>query len=314
MTKIKEKNFISAVVYVHNAEDRISNFMKQLILLLENNFDHSEIVCVNDFSTDCSVEKIKNIRNDAKETAISIVNLSHFHGLEVAMNAGVDLSIGDFVLEIDTTMQTWDDAVVMQVYQKVLEGNDIVSASPDKPQKLSSSIFYWLYDRFSDSKEKMHSETFRILSRRAVNRINSMSRTVPYRKGIYTNCGLQTANIKYKVINSKLSEENDSQLSSYRNKLAFETLVLFTNAGYFVTKFMTTLMIFISLFMIVYTFVVYLSKHPVEGWTTTILFLSVAFLGLFAILTIIVKYLQILVELNFKRTKYNFASIEKLTK
>lgn len=310
----KEKKFISAVLYVHNAEDHIAEFMKRLIALLENNFEHSEIVCVNDASTDKSVDQIKSVKNDAQETAITIVNLSHYHGLEIAMNAGDDISIGDFILEIDTTNQTWDDSVVMQVYRKVLEGNDIVSASPDKPEKMSSSIFYWAYRHFSDSNETMHSETFRILSRRAMNRINSMSRTIPYRKGIYLNCGLQTANIKYKVQNSELSSENDKQLKKYRYDLAFETLILFTSAGEFVTKFMTTLMMIISTLMLVYTIVIYASAQPVAGWTTTILFLSVAFLGLFAILTIIVKYLQILVNLNFKRTKYTFESIEKLTR
>ena len=45
-----------------------------------------------------------------------------------------------------------------------------------------------------------------------------------------------------------------------------------------------------------------------------ILFLSMAFFGLFGILTIIVKYLQLLISLNFKRKQYCFESIEKLTK
>ena len=305
----KEKTFISAVVYVHNVEDHIADFRKRLIAVLENNFEHSEIVCVNDASTDNSVNEIKSVKNDAQETAITIVNLSHYHGLEIAMNAGDDISIGDFILEIDTTRQTWSDDVIMEVYRKVLEGNDI-----DKPQKMSSSMFYWAYKHFSDTNEVIHSEIFRILSRRAMNRINSMSRTIPYRKGIYLNCGLQTANIKYKVQNNELSSENDKQLKKYRYDLAFETLILFTNAGGFVTKFMTTLMMIISAFMIVYTIVIYANAHPVAGWTTTILFLSVAFLGLFAILTIVVKYLQILVDLNFKRTKYSFESIEKLTR
>ncbi len=310
----KEKKFISAVVYVHNAEDRIAEFTRRLIALLENNFEHSEIICVNDASTDKSVGQIKSVKNEAQETAITIVNLSHYHGLEIAMNAGDDISIGDFVLEIDATRQTWDDDVIIKVYRKVLEGNDIVSASPDKPQNMASSIFYWVYRQFSTSNEVMHSETFRILSRRAINRINSMSRTIPYRKGVYLNCGLKTANIKYKVQNFEFSSENDKQLKKYRHDLAFETLILFTNAGEFVSKFMTSLMMIISAFMIVYTIVVYTNVHPVDGWTTTILFLSVAFLGLFAILTIVVKYLQILVDLNFKRTKYSFESVEKLTK
>ena len=73
-------------------------------------------------------------------------------------------------------------------------------------------------------------------------------------------------------------------------------------------------MMLISIFMTVYTIVVYLIGHPLEGWTTTLLFLSIAFLGVFIILTAIVKYLQIIVDMIFRRKHYIFESIEKLTK
>lgn len=50
---------MSVVVYVHNAENRIEKFLDSLIQLLEDNFEHAEIICVNDFSLDNSVEKLK---------------------------------------------------------------------------------------------------------------------------------------------------------------------------------------------------------------------------------------------------------------
>lgn len=49
-TVLKEKNFVSAVVYVHNAEKELSAFLAAVIRVLESNFEKSEIVCVNDFS------------------------------------------------------------------------------------------------------------------------------------------------------------------------------------------------------------------------------------------------------------------------
>lgn len=57
--KDKEKNFVSAVIYVYNAEEKIESFLKMLLEVLSNNFEHSEIICVNDFSQDSSIEKIK---------------------------------------------------------------------------------------------------------------------------------------------------------------------------------------------------------------------------------------------------------------
>ena len=64
----------------------------------------------------------------------------------------------------------------------------------------------------------------------------------------------------------------------------------------------------------IYTVVIYLSGSPVAGWTTTMLFLGFGFFGMFAILTLILKYLSILVDLTFKRQKYVFESIEKISK
>lgn len=77
---------------------------------------------------------------------------------------------------------------------------------------------------------------------------------------------------------------------------------------------MTILMMCMSIFMIAYSIIIYATSNPVAGWTTTILFLSVGFFGLFGILTIVIKYLQLLVDLVFKRKQYSFESIEKLTK
>ena len=50
----KEKNFISAVVYVNNDERGIKPFLIQLAGVLDAHFDKYEIICVNDASTDGS--------------------------------------------------------------------------------------------------------------------------------------------------------------------------------------------------------------------------------------------------------------------
>lgn len=311
----KEKNFISAVIYVYNAENRIENFLNMVIGVLENNFEHSEIICVNDCSDDKSVETIKKVSTIAKNTSISVLNMSYFHGLEVAMNAGVDLAIGDFVFEFDSTFLDYDVSQIMKTYQKSLEGFDIVGASPDRKEKLSSRLFYFVFDKFTNLSYKMYTESFRVLSRRVINRISSMNKSVPYRKAIYSNCGLKTTNMTYHVLETPATDFNmGKKEKKYRKNLAIDTLLLFTELGYRFSMAMMALMMLVVIFMGAYSMVTYFISAPVEGWTTTILFLSFAFLGLFGILTIIVKYLQILVDLVFKRKHYNFEGIEKLTK
>ena len=113
----KEKNFVSAVIYVHNAERRIETFLDMMIGIMEENFEHSEIICVNDCSDDGSVNVIKAISEKAETTSISVVNMSFFHGVELAMDAGRDLAIGDFVFEFDNTIFDFDSEMIMKIYQ-----------------------------------------------------------------------------------------------------------------------------------------------------------------------------------------------------
>lgn len=309
----KEKSFASVVIYVHNAEKRIENYLKTIIEVMEGNFEHSEIICVNDSSDDNSLALIKKTSEIASTTSVSVVNMSYFHGLELAMNAGIDLSIGDFVFEFDNTYLDFDPAVIMDIYRRSLQGFDIVSASADRREKFTSKMFYKAFDRYSDLSCKMSTESFRVLSRRVLNRIDSMNKTIPYRKAVYANCGLKTDNIRYRVVD-QISRTTDKKERTFRSHLAVDSLILFTEMGYSFAKLMTILMMCMSIFMIAYSIIIYATSNPVAGWTTTILFLSVGFFGLFGILTIVIKYLQLLVDLVFKRKQYSFESIEKLTK
>lgn len=62
----KEKNFISAVVYVRNNEQNILKFAENLNNILEQNFLKYEIIFVNDESTDKSEECINKFANKVR--------------------------------------------------------------------------------------------------------------------------------------------------------------------------------------------------------------------------------------------------------
>lgn len=307
----KEKNFISAVVYIHNNEDNIMDTLNNINNILHNNFEKYEIICVNDYSTDKSIEQIKKFSIDIEGAVLSILNMSYYQGLELSMGAGVDLAIGDFVFEFDSVNMDYSPETIMEVYFKSLKGNDIVSASPKKRMRKSSKLFYDIFNGYSNNPNKLKTETFRILSRRAINRVQSMNKTIPYRKAIYANCGLKVDTIYYSSIrNLKIKNVDETT----RKNVAVESLILFTDVAYKAALTMTFVMMLGIIAVGIYTVKVFISDQPVAGWTTTMLFLSVAFLGVFAILAVVIKYLSILVDLTFKKQKYMIESIEKLTK
>ncbi len=312
LEKTKEKNFISAVIYIHNDQEKISVFAMELYRILKEKFLKFEMIFVDDASTDQSAEIIRTTTKQFEGCAVSILSMSYHQGVELSMNAGVDLSIGDFVYEFDSILKDYQTELIEELYQVSLEGYDIVCASPQNGQSIGSKLFYQIFNRFAHMEYMLQTERFRILSRRAINRVNSMSKTIPYRKAVYANCGLHLKNIRYK--NEKAEKKKEKKDGREKRELALNSLLLFTDIVYRITSVMTMAMMGITFIMAVYAMTVFLTGKPIEGWTTLVLFVSVSFFGLFAILTMIVKYQAVILDLNFKKKTYTFDGIEKISK
>lgn len=308
----KEKNFISVVVYIKDVEYNIEYFLNNIVTIFSNNFEKYEIICVNDSSNDKSVEKIKEFAKNTDGVAISIINMSYYHGLENSMKAGIDFAIGDFIYEFDSTYVDYDELLILKVYHQALKGFDIVSVSPKGCQNITSNLFYKLFNKNSSNKYNLQTERFRIISRRGINRIKSISKTIPYRKAIYSNCGLYLYVFEYepqKKHNKAIIKEQRHE----RYNLAIDSLILFTNLADKVSLTMAIIFLLSTLIVAGYTIFVFMNQKPIAGWTTTMLFLAFSFLGVFALFFVIIKYLSILLNLIFKKREYLVQSVEKLS-
>lgn len=306
----KEKNFVSAVAYMHNFTSGVHEFLGSLLNTLNDNFENYEVILVDDHSSDGTSQTIKDFCSDSNDSSITLVSLGHYHGVEFAMRAGVDLAIGDFVFEFDSPSVGLSQDLIMKLYYKALEGFDIVSAAPSK-QRLSSRLFYFVFNGLADMDTTIGTETLRIVSRRAINRVAGSSRSIPYRKAAYANCGLPQVVLAYEA-EEKPGHGHEKEEQRFRGDLATDSLVLFTHVGYNIARGLSVLMMVFTLAIALYSLLVYFNNGAIAGWTTTILFLSFAFFCLFGILSIVVKYLQIIVDLVFKKKDYSFESIERL--
>jgi glycosyltransferase involved in cell wall biosynthesis len=312
MNKHLEKNFVSVVVYLHNNEDTIESFVKIVERTLKSNFEKFEMIFVNDDCEDATVERLKYAFSNETSHVVTLVNMSVYQGVELAMTAGLDLAIGDFVYEFDYVNIDYPEELILDVYKKSLEGNDIVSAVPKRGRRASSTVFYALFNRFSKAPYKLKTERFRILSRRAINRVQTISRFVTYRKAAYATSGLKMSSLDFSTQEKGLRLRAGKD-RTHRNT-AMESLVLFTDVSQKITLFMTLLLMGITIFAGVYTlFVTFGEKKPIEGWTTTMLLLSAGFSGLFLMIAFILKYLSLLVELVRTKQKYLVSGIEKIT-
>lgn len=318
--KNKEKNFVSCVVYLHNDGEIVGEFLGSICGVMQDNFEKYEIVCVNDGCTDDTVEQVHAfLEKQSDLKAVSLINLSFYQGVETAMNAGSDLAVGDFLFEFDRCCPDFDPELVMQVYRRALEGYDVVSAAPKKGVALSSKIFYALYNWSSHFRYRIRQERFRIVSRRAVNRVNQMNVYVPYRKAMYMNCGLKVDTIVYdnelRGENGKYHKGRNREERGNRSGLAVDTLVIFTDV---LEKFSMLVSAILFVFLItMFGWIIYSifsTVRPVEGWMSLMALMSFGFFMLSVMLTLIFKYLSVILNMSFKRQRYVTEGVEKLTK
>lgn len=308
-----EKNFVSAVVYVHDEPVQVKRFLGLVKKTLEDNFLHSEIICVLDDDNEDVMDVIRQLGTDEGRINISALKMGSYHGVELAMTSGVDFAIGDFVFEFDSTIDDFSPDTIMAVYRKSLQGYDIVCAVPEKSQPLTSKLFYYAFSKFSTAKLQMVTERFRIISRRAINRISSMNKTVPYRKVVYAGCGFPLYEYLYTPVQAGGGVSHTSEENHYRRRLAVDAMLLFTDVGYKMSMLLTSMMMLIAIAIGCYGVVIYFTSSPVSGWTTTICFMAFAFFTLFLMLTIIMKYLQLILNLVFKKKQVCFEGVEKIT-
>ena len=99
----KEKNFVSCVLYLHNDGAHIRDFLNTVCGTMEEHFEKYEIVCVNDCCMDNTIEEIHRFLEESRGNhVVSMINLSFYQGVEMAMNAGRDLAVGDFLFAPET--------------------------------------------------------------------------------------------------------------------------------------------------------------------------------------------------------------------
>lgn len=312
---MKEKKFLSLVIYLHNVEAELKHFLDAVIPIFDTNFEQYEVVCVNDGCQDGTVDLLRRYVEDSNGNAmVNVVHMSGFQGLESSMNAGRDIAIGDFVYEFDDIFIDYEPDMILKVYNKLIAGNDIVAASCKGKRRFTSGIFYALYNKTNRGNGQIGPETFRILSRRAINRIKSMGQYIPYRKAIYANCGLQTATLYYVSQNEKGRLKHKNMITE-RTTLAFDSFVYFTNVLEKISAAICGFFLFLTIAMVIYIISnVFNPTRPVEGWLSTVGFLTLGFFGVFALLTIILKYLSVMLNLIFKQQRYLVSDVEKVVK
>lgn len=199
--RARGKRFLlSLVVPMHNEEDGIEAFMTHVLPAVRQVGCDYEIVCVNDGSTDRTLERLAAAR--AGDPRVKIVDLARNFGKDLAMTAGIDHAEGDAVIPLDADLQDPPE-LIPELVAKWREGNDMVIAvrrdrrGDSLAKRLSANLFYRAIGRMSDVPIPANAGDYRIMDRCVIDALKSMPERNRFMKGIFAWVGFKQASIAF---------------------------------------------------------------------------------------------------------------------
>lgn len=197
---VRKRPLFSVVIPVHNEADVIPVLLDRLQLSLRRFSEPTEILFVDDGSTDNSLALLK--AGQVSFPAIRVLSLSRNFGKEAATTAGLHHARGDAVILMDADLQDPPELIPAMVEQW-RNGFDVVlmkrrsRAGETLLKRLTSSWYYRLLNRLSDAPMPVDTGDFRLMSRRAVEVFKQLPERNRYLKGMMAWIGFPTTTIHY---------------------------------------------------------------------------------------------------------------------
>lgn len=120
---MQDSDLISFVIPVFNEEESLPELVREILEVCETNSWRSEILFVNDGSTDTSAQVIKALRDQHPE--IGLIDFRRNFGKAAALNAGFRAAQGDYVVTMDGDLQ--DNPYELPKMLAALDNADCVS-------------------------------------------------------------------------------------------------------------------------------------------------------------------------------------------
>ena len=254
-------------------------FHRRLSAVLAGLNMETEIVYINDGSTDNTLKIIHQLYDT--DPRVAIVDLSRNFGKEIALSAGLHKAQGDAVIVIDADLQDPPE-VIPQLIEQWQQGYDVVYAKRRRRtgesliKKGTAHLFYRIMQRVSRIKLPEDTGDFRLLSRRAVNALNSLHEHHRFMKGLFTWIGYHQKAVLY---DREARHAGQTKWDYWRLwNFAIEGITSFTTAPLKFASyigFLTAFSAFIyGIYMVVRTL---LYGNPVPGYPSLIVI--ILFLG-----------------------------------
>lgn len=192
---------LSVVVPVYNEQEALPRFYPVLLKTLDECCPDSEVIFVNDGSSDSTLEVLEELQ--VRDERVLVVDLSRNFGHQAALTAGLDVAQGDAVLTMDADLEHPPEVIPLFL-ERWREGAEIVFGVRNTEQKrvgilkkITSRGFYWLFGRLADVDLAAASPDYRLMDRRAAEALCSMRERARFLRGMARWVGFRQATVEF---------------------------------------------------------------------------------------------------------------------
>ncbi|WP_226505255.1 glycosyltransferase family 2 protein [Pseudomonas sp. MWU16-30317] len=261
---------LSVVVPCYNEEEGLKELHQRVTAVCRETmgFDY-ELVLINDGSKDSTWQQMCEL--STLDPNIVAINLSRNHGHQLALSAGLQMCRGERVFVLDADLQDPPE-LLPKMMEKMDQGCEVVFGQRIKREgetafkKASAHFFYRLLDRLVDIDIPTDTGDFRLMSRRAVELLNSMPEHHRFIRGMVSWIGLRQEALPYERA-ARFAGETKYPLSKMI-KFAIDAITGFSvrplrMASYFGIGFGVA-----TLGLLLYVLIHYFTGNSVDGWTS----------------------------------------------
>ncbi len=305
---IKMETFVSVVLILDEINLKaFKAYLKELQKYLGQRYSDYEVVIIDQNSKVIPSTQQHDLLHDIP--SIRWIKLAFPVELDVALSAGIENAIGDFVLLLRPTIDPV--GIISDMVDESSRGYDVIIGISEHPRSLGYKVVRSLSNKILQSIDyhiPKNATPVRCLSRRA---INTVLRTGQLNHQFFikvSNTGYPTKKYEYKLLNP-IALKKRTLFSGIEQSLK---LMVFNSTK--PLRWISILGIvgsFSAFIFAIYSVVVNLIKDDViEGWTSMVFFTSFLFMILFIILAFLGEYIARLLNESGSQKSYYVSSEE----
>ena len=292
MTSRKFPIFLSCVLVMRNQASNIKILLDEATVLLSGLVSDYELIVVDNGSEDQSLEILRNLTGENGLPNIQVYGLAKEVDADTASWVGVENALGDFVAVIDPDRD--DIHFLAEMLDKALGGYDLVLADNElkahdgRVYLALSSMFNFLYMRFTGVNLSQEASQYRILSKRVVNFIMQHPMPVVTYRYLPSSAGFEKIRLSYKAAVKAVSTKKIGEGFNRGMRLLVST----TRIPLRLTSALSLMGAVANLIYSFYVIMIALFKSDVApGWTTLSLQQSGMFFLISLVLFILGEYI-----------------------